>query len=73
MPRSRVRVAAMLLVFMLGLIGCSQAPSRPEGRPTYDAAAIKLLSFQAPKLAGGVLHGRSYVRKDVAFWFWAPW
>ena len=63
----------MLLVLALGSLGCGEAPSRSVDRPSYDPAAAKLLTFEAPKLAGGVLRGRAYVRKDVAFWFWAPW
>jgi hypothetical protein len=71
MHRARAWIAITLLA--LGTASCRDAPPRNAERPTYDPAAVELLSFEAPNLRGGVLQGGTYLRKDVAFWFWAPW
>jgi hypothetical protein len=75
--------AAWLLLLLT--VACAGAPRPPEpppagsGTPTSPPAIseapepAKILRFEAPNLAGGVIRGADYAGKDVALWFWAPW
>ena len=47
------------------------SPSGPSS--SQPVAVPSILEFDAPLLAGGMLHGASLAGRDVAFWFWAPW
>jgi hypothetical protein len=71
-------------LLLLVTAACADAPTPPEpaagsGTPTSPPAIseapepAKVLRFEAPNLAGGVIRGVEHAGKDVALWFWAPW
>jgi hypothetical protein len=75
--------AAWLLLLVTA--ACGNASTPPETQPARSGTAIsppatseapepaRVLRFEAPDLARGVIRGADYAGKDVALWFWAPW
>ena len=80
-PRARHCTAALFSLAIAaaacsGTDGAADAPSGDRSTGSTAAgneAAAEILRFSAPRLDGGTLEGEDYSRRDVAFWFWAPW
>ena len=83
-PRHRTRALFALAIVAAACSGQGDGVDAPSASPAGERSTgastpaangpiAEILRFSAPSLDGGTIEGKDYSRRDVAFWFWAPW